>query len=71
MNDERLLKMLGKESFLLFKEFELKNNIRLYADQPERSKREDSEDGAKCDSGTLKSEMRCSEHDGNIVTKVQ
>jgi hypothetical protein len=35
--------------------------------QPERSKREDSEYGAKCDFGILKSEMRCSEHCGDTV----
>jgi len=33
--------------------------------QPERSKREDSEYGGKCDFGLWKSEMRCSEHSGN------
>jgi hypothetical protein len=40
-------------------------------DQPERSKREDSEWGAKCDFGLLKSEMRCSEHCGNTMKEVQ
>lgn len=39
--------------------------------QPERSKREDSENGAKCDFGLLKSEMRCSEHDSNAVREVR
>lgn len=33
--------------------------------QPDSSKREDSEYGAKCDFGILKSEMRCSEHSGD------
>jgi hypothetical protein len=37
----------------------------------ERSKREDSEYGAKCDFGIIKSEIRCSEHDSNAVREVQ